>query len=267
MKSKITGGATKLIFESIILNKYPVKYYQCIETGFIQTEDPFWLEESYSSAITKLDLGLVYRNQVQSKKFSRLILEHFDKKIFLDFAGGYGLFTRLMRDLGFNFLHHDIYCKNIFAEYFEADLNKLKDKFELLTAMEVFEHMKNPLEEIKNLFTYSDSILFTTELHTQQETYSKDWWYYLFETGQHISIFNLSTLKYLSKLFKCNFYTDGSSTHLFTYKTLKSNPFEDKESFIVRKARKILKRKEESIMPKSLLQSDFEYVKNLLSSK
>ncbi len=58
MISKITAGQTKLLFTAKVLGKYDVQYYQCVITGFIQTEEPYWLEEAYSSAITKLDIGL-----------------------------------------------------------------------------------------------------------------------------------------------------------------------------------------------------------------
>jgi len=51
MISKITGGATERIFSSVILNKYEVDFFKCLETGFVQTEDPYWLEEAYSSAL------------------------------------------------------------------------------------------------------------------------------------------------------------------------------------------------------------------------
>lgn len=94
MQSKITGGDTTLLFTAKILGKYDVKYYRCNQTGFIQTEEPYWLDEAYSSAITKLDVGLPYRNITLSEKVSKLLVKDFDKTgIFLDYAGGYGLFT------------------------------------------------------------------------------------------------------------------------------------------------------------------------------
>ncbi len=269
MKSKITGGGTKFLFKKKILNKYDVDYYQCIETGFIQTEDPYWLGEAYSSAITKLDIGLPYRNQLQSNLLSKLINKYFDnEKEYLDYAGGYGLFTRLMRDKGFNFFHSDIYCDNIFAEFFEADLNNLNKKFELITALEVFEHMNNPLKEIEKLFSYSDSILFSTELHSEKNIPIENWWYFSFETGQHIAMFNLQTLEYLANKYGCNFYSDGSTTHLFTFKKFASNPFNIvREPFLIRKARKILRKFDNQKMPNSLLESDFNYIKNEILSK
>src|ERR1700744_1886540 len=125
MKSKLTGGETTLLFTATILNKHQVKFYRCNETGFIQTEDPYWLEEAYSSAITKLDIGLLYRNINLSNTVDKVLVKYFDAKAntFLDYAGGYGVFTRLMRDKGFKFYSTDKYCQNLFAEYF--DLNTL----------------------------------------------------------------------------------------------------------------------------------------------
>lgn len=62
MTSNITGGETKFLFKEKILNKHVISYYQCQETGYIQTEKPYWLQEAYHSAITKLDIGLIKRN-------------------------------------------------------------------------------------------------------------------------------------------------------------------------------------------------------------
>ena len=62
MNSKITNGTTTKVFTKKILNKHDVSFFECDETGFIQTEEAYWLDEAYSEAITKLDVGLVQRN-------------------------------------------------------------------------------------------------------------------------------------------------------------------------------------------------------------
>ena len=155
MKSKITGGDTTLLFSKKVLNNYEVKYYRCNETGFIQTEAPYWLQEAYSSAITKLDIGLPSRNIILSDRVSKLLTVKFnDKGIFLDYAGGYGLFTRLMRDKGFNFYNTDKYCQNLFAEYFDLTDLPPDTNFELTTAFEVFELVRlKKLKKSLNLQT------------------------------------------------------------------------------------------------------------------
>lgn len=110
-------------FESaIILKKYTVQYYRCPHCGFIQTEEPHWLEVAYASPINLSDIGLVGRNVALAKVTQAVIgafLNRNDK--FLDYGGGYGLFVRLMRDAGLDFYHSDMHCTNIFARGFEAE--------------------------------------------------------------------------------------------------------------------------------------------------
>ena len=59
---------------------------------------------------------------------------------FLDFGGGYGVFTRWMRDEGYDFFHYDQHCPNLFAPGHEADISG-SVRYELATAFEVFEHI------------------------------------------------------------------------------------------------------------------------------
>ena len=100
--------------------KYDVTYYQCESCRFIQTEQPYWLNEAYSSAITHLDIGLLSRNLYLMNEIPRLIDGLFpESKRYLDFGGGYGVFVRLMRDLGYDFFRFDTYCENIFADFFD----------------------------------------------------------------------------------------------------------------------------------------------------
>ncbi len=272
MRSKITNGPIRKLFEETVLLKYKVGYYQCEETGFIQTDEAYWLKEAYSSAITKLDIGLVHRNLQVSDAFGKLLATHFNKHgRFLDFAGGYGLFTRLMRDKGFNFYHTDIYCQNIFAEHFDYAHTNPNEKFEAVTATEVFEHMNNPVDEIKALFNYSDTILFTTELQPKNlQGELKSWWYFSFETGQHIAFYTEETFQYLAKQFNCNFYSNGHSMHLLTRKTFNSNPFNSlKEPFLLRKLKKLTRKLEQKTYhySSSLLDKDWDYVKKQLQQQ
>ncbi len=269
MKSKITGGETTLLFTQKILNKYEVKYYRCNETGFIQTEEPFWLEEAYSSAITKLDIGLVSRNIYLSERVSKFIATKFNRKgIFLDYAGGYGLFTRLMRDKGFNYYHTDKFCQNLFAESFDLTDLPTSTTFELATAFEVFEHLPNPVEEIKSMLKFSDNLLFTTELQPKQLADIKSWWYISQETGQHIAFYTAESLAYIAKHLGYNFYTDGSILHLFTKKVFKPDVLKPiRDSFILRKTKKAVKKTDEGKYGKmeSLLLTDWQYIKDKLN--
>lgn len=266
MRSKITGGVTEKLFSAKILNKYEVDYFRCEETGFIQTEEPYWLEEAYSSAITKLDVGLVSRNE-NLRERTIPILNNYKSanEKFLDYAGGYGLFTRMMRDRGFNYFHVDPYCQNIFAEFFDlADLDK-NTKFELVTAFEVFEHLPNPLKGIKEMLAYSDSLLFSTELQPEGLKGIDEWWYFIPETGQHVSLFTKKALDFIAKQLGYNFYSDGINLHLFTKKTFLSNPFKQKKMpYLIGTMKRKVDRYLRKINPdrETLLQKDWQFIKD-----
>ena len=215
MICKICKSNTQQIFTSKILKKYDVKYFKCDNCGYLFTEEPFWLEEAYSRSINLSDTGLLDRNIYFSKVLSVLIFFCFDRNgSFLDYAGGYGVFTRLMRDVGYNFYWHDPYTQNLFANGFEKDL-KFNSRFELLTAFEVFEHLVNPKEELEKMLEFSDTIIFSTELMPQEVPDPKDWWYYGFNHGQHISFYTEKTLNTLANQFKLNYY-NVDEIHILT---------------------------------------------------
>jgi hypothetical protein len=269
MQSKITGGETELLFTGKILNKYDVKYHRCVETGFIQTEEPFWLEEAYSSAITKLDVGLASRNEILRETIIPIINKHFDTNAkFLDYAGGYGLFTRIMRDKGYDFYHADVYCKNIFAEFFDLVDLPTNTKFELVTAFEVFEHLSDPIAELEIIGKLADNILFSTVLQPKTSLKSfEDWWYFIPETGQHIALYTEESLAYLAEKFGYRFYTDGLGVHLFTRAQLLSNPFKKKQLpyLIATMKRKVDRYFRRQNPPReTLLQKDWQLVKDTL---
>ncbi len=217
MICKVCNSSTQRVFTSKILEKHDVKYFKCDNCGYLCTEEPFWLEEAYSRSINLSDTGLLDRNIYFSKVLSVLIYFYFNKNgIFLDYAGGYGVFTRLMRDIGFDFYWHDPYTQNLFANGFEKDI-KPDSRFELITAFEVFEHLVNPKEEISKMLRLSDTIVFSTELLPREIPEPKDWWYYGFNHGQHISFYSEKTLRALANQLKLNYY-NVNGIHILTEK-------------------------------------------------
>jgi hypothetical protein len=209
-----------------VLNKYKVSYFLCENCGLVQTEEPYWLEEAYSSAISNTDTGILSRNLDLMKKLTVTLLYLFGKNAkkysYLDYGGGYGILVRLMRDIGFDFYWDDKYAQNLFAKGFEYTR---KESINAVTAFEVFEHLADPKELIGQAFrrVKCDTIIFSTLLYGEKPPPPEDWWYYSFESGQHISFYNIKTLKYLANYFNCNLLSDGLGFHILTKKK-KLNP-------------------------------------------
>lgn len=89
MNCKICGRESEYFDSALVLKRYDVKYYRCPSCGFIQTEEPYWLEESYSRAIADADLGLLGRNFMLSRKVSAIIKACLPKASnFADWGGG-----------------------------------------------------------------------------------------------------------------------------------------------------------------------------------
>lgn len=215
MKCRICGKKSTTCFAAVILNKHNIKYYLCNHCGFLQTEEPFWLEESYADPINISDTGIMHRNIRLCKISSVLIYFLFDKNAaFLDYAGGYGILTRLMRDIGFDFYWHDPHATNLMARGFEGNKEK---KFSLITAFEAFEHFVEPLKEVEKMLDISKNIIFTTQLLPKPVPEPKKWWYYGLEHGQHISFYGLKTLEYIAQKYNLNLYS-FAGIHLLTSK-------------------------------------------------
>jgi len=217
MFCKICNHLSDYIFTAKILYKYNVHYYYCNNCGFMQTEEPYWLEEAYKEPINITDTGYIQRNIQLSQKLTIILNIFFDKNgKFLDYAGGYGMFTRLMRDIGFDFYWDDKYTKNLFARGFEHTSGIT---YEAITTFESFEHFVNPIKELENLLNLSNNIIFSTELLPYPIPKPEEWWYYGLNHGQHIAIYSEKTLQFLAKKYKLN-YAHHNYLHIYSIKSI-----------------------------------------------
>ena len=257
MQCKICAAGSRPLFQKLVLKKYYVDYYRCPDCGFIQTEKPYWLQEAYSSAISDLDLGPVNRAIRGSHVVEGVILANFDPNArFIDWGGGYGVFTRLMRDIGYDFYWSDRYCQNLFAKQFVADS---ASSYELLTAFEVFEHLVDPLVEIEAMLRRSRNLLFTTMIPPPETAQLENWWYLTLEHGQHVALYSVEALKVVASKFDLYLVSNGADTHL-----LSSTPFSERMFRTIARdgrAAGILRRlKRRRLKSQSLLMKDFRAV-------
>jgi methyltransferase family protein len=222
MSCKICNGQAVDFARATILKKYEIGYTRCSKCGFIQTEKPYWLPEVYAEAINLSDVGLITRNIQLSRMTKALICALFDHNgTFLDYGGGYGMFVRMMRDLGLDYYRYDRYCNNLFAKGFDVSEEEER-RFTLVTAFELFEHIEDPVPMFERLLQYSANIFFTTELVPKSAPRPDQWWYYCLDHGQHISFYTLDSLQLLAERFSLNLYSNGSY-HLMTKRKL--SPF------------------------------------------
>lgn len=218
-RCRICDGAAAPFGNALVLNKYDVRYFSCARCGFVQTEEPYWLEEAYSSAIAPIDIGPLDRALRMAEKTKALAVAWFNPwRPCLDFGAGYGLLVRRLRDLGLDYRYYDRHCENLFAQGFEAD-PYAGDRFEIVTAFEVVEHLEDPVTEVRRLLQCTSNLFFSTQLLPPHRPGPNNWWYYAPEFGQHVSIFSRRSLDILAERLGRRLLSCGN-LHLLTEKRI-----------------------------------------------
>lgn len=255
----VCGSSVSRFGQSTVLGSHAVEYFRCDSCRFLQTETPYWLEEAYSQPIASLDIGLLHRNQRFATIAFRLLQRVLKSdENCIDYGGGYGVFVRLMRDKGVPFFHYDPMAENIFARSFPACT---EDTFSLATAFEVLEHLVDPHEHFKMLDRLAPNWLVSTELISDDAPALGDWWYYLQETGQHVSFYSRKSLEEIASRYGRRLVSSGTGLHFFTKSTLSRRYIR----WVLRdRSSRLLDR---FIKRPSLLQSDYRNAKDLLRKK
>jgi len=211
---RVCGGDTSFLGVGRVLD-LDIQYAECPNCGYVQTEAPHWLERAYAEAINDSDTGIMARNTANARISIATLwaLKLLDKPI-VDWAGGYGILVRLLRDYGVDALWSDPYCDNLIAPGFVYETGPAG----LVTAFEAFEHFVEPDKELDKMLEIAPNILFSTLLLPHPTPQPGNWWYYGQEHGQHIGFFTAETLQQLARKKGKHFVSDGSSYHLFSEK-------------------------------------------------
>jgi hypothetical protein len=197
----------------VVLRRHVVEYLRCRHCGLIFLPRPHWLEEAYASPIARADTGLLRRCRTLSHLTSAVIRsEGLRHGRFLDWAGGYGTLTQLMRDRGYDYWHHDDYAPAIFARDFVDDA---AGHYDLVTAFEVVEHLADPVQELADISRRTDLLLCTTLLLPEPPPLIAEWWYYGVESGQHVTLHTLASLQALATRLGYRLTSNGRNWHLF----------------------------------------------------
>jgi hypothetical protein len=210
---RVCGAEANYLWNGRLLDLKEIRYFECPDCGYVQTENPYWLERAYSEAINDSDTGIMARNLANARIIMATLLSigQLDGLV-VDYAGGYGILVRLLRDYGLDAQWSDRYCKNLLARGFEY----ASGNGALVTAFEAFEHFLNPAEELDRMLKIASNVLCSTAIIADPPPKQKVWWYYGKEHGQHIGFFRLKTLQYLAAQRGKHLISDGQSYHMIS---------------------------------------------------
>ncbi|MGA1860172.1 glycosyltransferase [Azospirillum sp. 11R-A] len=210
---RLCGGNAIRVFETTVLGRHQVGYWECTQCGSLQTDPPHWLDDAYMPDCMMQDVGIVQRSILLSLTVPPL-LEQLGVGAgtpCLDWGGGNGLFTRMMRDRGFAFFLHDKYVDNHYALGF-ARKDTATAVFPVTTAFEVLEHLPNPAQDLDGIFAAdSDIVITTTQLYRGE---GPDWFYLSPDNGQHVFFYSLRALDMVAQRYGMRLHSSGQ-THVF----------------------------------------------------
>lgn len=197
----------------------PILYCLCSTCGFLHapafqtwsTAD--FLNKIYNDDYVQFDPDYVIE---RPRDYADLVDETFGSKKneirHLDYGGGSGELSRLLKTRGWNSTTFDPFPQP------ESPLATLGE-FNLITAIEVFEHVPNPHMIMANLLqVMSDQcmVFFTTLLSDGaiEPGRQLDWWYAAPRNG-HISLFSKNSIAHLAGMHGLGYLSLGDHNHAF----------------------------------------------------
>lgn len=210
----ICNSPANMLFSVMVQGENRSELNSCSICEFAFYPDQNWISKSFSDELNSLDVGATDRTIIAADYLSVVLKsQKLSHGMFLDYGGGYGLLSRIMRDRGFNFENFDPYTRQIFPTSGQQSDSPLEQKYDAVTLIEVTLHFEDPVKEFKKLLEMSDIVLFTAVL--TDEKLDSDWWYLSLETGQHIALFSKKTLSALAEKLDVKLTTDGKFFHIF----------------------------------------------------
>lgn len=178
-------------------SKRKVIYYlcdscaHCFAPEFREWCNEDFIREIYNSEYIKVDPELTEKRPIEFAKFIDRVFGEIKKNIHhLDFGGGPGVLSNALRNLGWNSVSFD--------PFFATVDEHASEKFDLITAIEVFEHVPDPHQLMHQIFARmkEDGLLLFSTLPSDQVLRGGSllkWWYLAPRNG-HVSLFSTNSL-------------------------------------------------------------------------
>jgi len=169
----------------------------------LQIPDPAWLNVAYADEVrlgSASDSGRFRRNY--SAFLYLLALESAglfgENPSFLDFGGGSGLLTQMLLNTGKEAWQTDLHIEvPTFAPERRVDLTNLKPHiFDVVTSLEVFEHLIDPMgtaQMLNRLLKPSGALVISTQIYNPAK-HTSSWSYLAPSGGQHITFLTKKAL-------------------------------------------------------------------------
>ncbi len=210
---RLCGGNTEFAFSGTVLGKYAINYWRCLHCRSLQTDEPYWLSESYKSVHSATDTGMVARTWQMARTASLMLrlAGTGPHAVCLDWGGGNGLFCRMMRDQGFNFYNDDKYADPFYCHGFTRRQCG-GQPIDVITSFEVFEHLPNPANDLAQIEKLNPKLwIFSTQLYSSQDC---TWKYLAPDTGRHVFFYSGEALSLFASARGYRFLR-GREMHLF----------------------------------------------------
>ena len=195
------GGSLRFSFDVKVLGDTPATYHSCMSCDSLMVLEPHWLERSYATTLfPDPDSGALRRTLYVNRYIRRMrgvgLLPR--KYRSLDYGSGLGMLVALQLDRDAAARGFDRYAEPRFAQL-ECGKELPDGPFDLITAVEVFEHLLDPVEVLTSLrqrLAPRGIVLISTELYQRSRFPDPSRWPYLaLEHGQHVTLFTREGLR------------------------------------------------------------------------
>jgi len=214
-RCRLCSAVTEEQFQLNVLGRHSVTYLRCLSCGSLQTEEPYWLHESYTADVPDEDPAYLYRN-LEVARNTRVMLHLFGvprAATVLDFGGGLGIVARLLVESGWRAFVHDTFTDPPFP-----GLKWTGDAADFILSSEVFEHLSDPATELDRLFQLMPNFVYVRTSRYRGE--GSDWYYLVPETGQHVFFYTDDAMRMIAARYGYQVWLPTSADAIFSKRRL-----------------------------------------------